>query len=427
MPSYTWGRRKLCDWLDEMGAVDEFAAQAATYVAAAPLDLWAHCYLGDARARQGDAAAARVAFERSAELGPSSYAISRAFDLAAAAEDRPGMKALMERALASLPRLDGLSLRARYAAATEDEALGVAALDGLIDLAPPHGRLEPVIEALAGASFGDHILRRLEERFVSDDAVEPALGWIWSTVRRRVWPAGALRILDRRDHLNRAGRAAVAGWIEVLATEGRWWTLLWLWLRHRRWLALGTTTWGAVGFALVVRGWHGLCRRWMSDWRTRLDATPAALFNACAAAWNAGDVAEAQAIGASALARAPDHTRLMYEALDAVHQALAGPLEAGRSVLARLNPSEPIVRGASALVEALAAAEALRSSGEPLSATALVERVWPMLTSVEDAGRRSPVIADVAAEVGRRMTLVLPPRERAAFTAVLRDSGIFRA
>ncbi|HEY8427505.1 MAG TPA: tetratricopeptide repeat protein, partial [Sandaracinaceae bacterium] len=81
-PSYGWGRRNLCDWLDRRGDTQGFLHHAQKLVEHEPQLGLNHVYLGDALLATGAHEEARAAFARATELSPeNSYAVTRFVEL----------------------------------------------------------------------------------------------------------------------------------------------------------------------------------------------------------------------------------------------------------------------------------------------------------------------------------------------------------
>lgn len=354
-PSYSWGRRQLCDWLDRSGDAAGFLVHARALVEHEPHLPVNQVYLGDALFSNGDRGGARAAFARALELSPvERYAAQRCTELALEAGDDPTpMLAKLE---PSLPPALWTSLSVRAHAARGREARAQQTFERLLALDPTHAELAPAFEALERERACAALEQALEDRDAREGS---ALASVWADAAApRPWRSQ--RILRARERLGPAGIEALALFIEKLVAAKEWLAILWICVRHLSFLRRHDATWAVIGYALTARLWFGAARRWMRDWAGRKALRPWMLSNLVTAAWAGRQRELARAAGERALELPPDHTTLMHQIWLAFYRAISGRLdEASRLVAGRAAPKEEIDAAMLRLIEALRAAAAV--------------------------------------------------------------------
>ncbi len=389
-PSYGWGRRNLCDWLDSRGDAEGFLKHARQLVEHEPLAGPNHVYLADALTATGDEAGARDAFARAIELSPEhAYATTRFVELDLSRGGDPIDALARARHVLPAATYESLCVRVHTMRDRDDEAL--ASLDRLLDTRARQAELERALEALASGPRGEEALAAVEARFTDPDPpAGAALGLAWSNVRERMGRGrGALRILKVRDRLGPAGLEAAARWVEVLATQRRWLPLAWLAVRHLAWLRRHDATWGSVGYALSVLRFYRWCARWLSDFAQRSGAQAWMLLNLVFALWIVRGGRGARDVVEHALALPSDHASHRHRFWLAFEQARAGSLEAAREQLALGGPASAgsVEAGLASLV---AAFEASARLGVGADTDARVEAVRDPLLDAARAASQCP-------------------------------------
>lgn len=289
-PGYTWGRVRLADWYERLERWEEHTRHCEAFVQYAPHDGVAHGYLGDALLRSGDRAGALASFRRAVELLPSyEFAARRCFTLLL--EDRAftEAEAVLERCASALRQPAARSMRARLLVARGDVEEALEELEALcVEEELQRDELEVVLDAFGATAAWDRAFRVVEAHFEQETAAPGALAEAWCNARERAAPARADRILARREHLEEAGRLAVAAWIQRLGEQRRTLGILWMRFRYGGWLRRSDATWGALGYALCAAGLFTLCARWLADFRKRPAAEPWMLYNLVSSLWSLG-------------------------------------------------------------------------------------------------------------------------------------------
>jgi tetratricopeptide (TPR) repeat protein len=333
-PTYEWGRRQLCDWLDHAQRHAEFLRHARLLAEHVPRSPSSHAYLGDALLRAGDVAGAHASFVRAWSIDPAFlYAAHRVVT-----EGDPDEAArLLARSEHALPPADAAALGVRLALRRDDPSV-LARLDALLALRAPSSMLQPLFVALLGSPFADEATRIVEDALCREETSEE-VGFAWSAASDDARPKRALgSLLRRRDRLARAGLAAAATAIEQLAHRAGTFAIFWLWLRHRAWLASHDTTWGALGYALFTRGWYRLTTWWLGDWARRTHATPVQLVNLVMAHFALGQPGRARTISTHVRTIPSDGSRGLHVAYDALGCALAQEYDEATRLLEGAKP-----------------------------------------------------------------------------------------
>jgi tetratricopeptide (TPR) repeat protein len=398
-PKYMWGRRNLADWLERAGRTIEFLEQARELVAHEPQLALNHAYLGDALAANRDAHGAHQAYRRAVLLAPEDrYIATKLVEMELASGHDPSD--LLPRLEHTLDRAVYFSLATRIHTSRGRLDAALEAFDGLLETNADAALYEAAIDALVGGGYGEVAFARVEDRLY-DAATPPALGGAWARVRNARQPGGALAILDRKHELGPAGHEALSIWLELWVQHGAWFRLLWVGLRHRRFLHAHAPTWGSIGHALTNRRWHRTALRWLADWRERSDLRPWMLLNVVTSAWALGRRGAAKDASDRALALPPDHTLLTHRLYRAVEHACSGELAKARELVASCQPLQPLSydavladlvdvldRGASVPSDA-GLGEHIAEFIEPLRRAASVSSATPDLRAPVDATIRA--------------------------------------
>lgn len=356
-PDYSWGRRQLCDMLDRAGRPDEFLAEAEQLVREEPTAAVHYVYRADARRLTGDIDGARADFARALELDPAhAYAATELLGLRLAAGELAEAAALLDRSRPLLPDAEREAAATRIAAAERDWPAALEHLRALTDLRAGEPTYAAALRAFAGGPFLEEALEIVEGRLIAPDAAAGApLGYVWVDACKAAGLDRTGRLLRRRGALGPAGQAAIALHLEELGMARGRWRILWLWMRHGRWIRGLDGLWGSFGYALFVLGWMRLCLYWLRDHATREGARPWMLDNLVAAAWWLGRRPLAESVTERALALPRDHGTERLRVWSLFHRALAGePIDEDLDVV----PARGEMQGVLQLTRALQVAQA---------------------------------------------------------------------
>jgi hypothetical protein len=400
-PDYWWAWENVAIWCRDTQDHAGYLEAAQALVRLAPQDPISYGYLGEARQRTGDAAAAREAYRRATELSPSYvFGALALFDM-----DLEGGN--LEGAASTLAALrthaDGDDIRAaavRLAVARRDDR---AARQALAELCAWPGVVRWWLDS-ALASLGKAGWDVLADEVLGEalDAPQPnqQVAILWA--RRRTL-SGDQKVGARVEALlerSPVGRDALGAYVEALG-EAKRAAELWALIRQRRdVLRAESRSWGSVGYALETLGYHRAAVRWLADYKERADLSPWMLINLAIAQRSLGWDAAANQVSRRALELPADYTSVYHRIWLALDDALTG----------RVPETDPL-------------------AGTPLTAMDMTHRfVYALLETIlsirrsEPAGRRGALAAakkSLAEAVSRCTPLV---QDRAAVRRAYRKS-----
>ncbi|MDH5673915.1 MAG: C39 family peptidase [Myxococcales bacterium] len=350
-PDYEWGLRHLADWCEQLGDVEGNIEASRALLRLSPHAAASHGYLATALLAAERRSEAKASFLRSTELDPGyNYGSIHVFDLCF--ED--GELDTAERALANIerhlqnPDPDLEARKVLLALKRDDHARARDAFAAMLHCTRCDRDMQRrVYTALIEAGLEKDARALLEEVLV-DPKAEPGAGMLWSdrSLPQRRYKSDLRRALGRE--LGPAGIEMVAELIENAGEAGEVHS-------YRLWLLMGRATirkhariWGAVGFALV-RHSAGAAVRFMRGWRGYPDIRPWMLNNLALAYEHLGRFRLSDQVRQAALALEADHTERYHIPWGALGAALCGDNARSRTIVERVERTDPDDDGKHAL------------------------------------------------------------------------------
>lgn len=329
--------RRLADWYDADGQTKEYLDAAEHLTRIAPANAMSWGYLGDARRKCNDAQGAVAAFERAMDLAADYwYAAMSLCDLHLDAQNVDCAARVLDRGRDHIPRHYRLGLEVRLACARNDRA---GARQSLVELC--RGEI-PDRSALNGAILAigpDAAASALQEAMV-DERAHPATGAAlvnlaadrhqWRRCRRllrSMRSRGEMWILANESYLVALGENKASA---TLALHLFW---------NGKRLRADSRTWHAAGYALLKVDRYQMLVRWLSDWQSRTDVTPAVLAYLAIGLWELDRLDEAERVSRHARQLPPDHMTPYHDLWLAAHEMLDDRAEAAAARLECLDPA----------------------------------------------------------------------------------------
>lgn len=348
--------RDLADWEDARDQNQAYLEAALRRRVLIPQRGAAHGYVGHALFKLGRHAEAVVELRRAVEIeGHYPFAAHVLCDAAEQVGDMASITWAVESQWPTEPTMR-LARRAVAAAARSGEReQAFAWLERLVDLEGYDiAQSSQACQAIAEAGWRDALQRWQRDRIVrGEGAPGLALHWLEAQAGNggdlvAAWKASRLLKLAQGPLLHRA----LLRWL-VDNKHGLW--LQWLLSRHGDRLRQDITSWGEVGYALVVQERYGEALTWMRDWRERPAVPLYALSNLCISLVRCKRWDELAEVVEHALPRDPYHEDIRLWEL--VLLATRSQAEALDHRLARQHEWTPEVwmRPVVAMIEAYAA------------------------------------------------------------------------
>ena len=356
-PGLYWGWRDLAEWLwaegnfkDAIGAAEKMAWLAPS----SPVPLG---YLGYAKLRLNDRAAAKADLQRAIELDPAYlFAASSLFD----AQLADGELAAAETTLACFRNHAGkdhaLARETQLAARRGDQAEALRTLHSLcLCQNPDPAEINTAAEAVLKAGW-HRAAEALFAETMEMAAANPQTGALWVERRAGRGKLNCLRQLNRLQARGEIGRRATVSCLEALAEACQRFQarrdvfgprkcrrlFRRVLRRHRDWLRANDWSWGKVGYAMTVLGRFREAERWLADWKNRPGAELWMLHNVVWVLQRKGRDAEASEIIRHGLTMpGRDGTQVRFGLWVAIEEALAGNVTAARERLSGL-PGEKL-------------------------------------------------------------------------------------
>jgi Tfp pilus assembly protein PilF len=340
-PDFFWAWKRLADWYDETGHLNQYLQAAEQMTRLEPLEPKCWGYLGDARVRTGQREEAKRDLQRAVDLAPDyPFAANLLLELQIQDGDLDAAEKTIERVAQYMPTAYAAAHRVRLASRRKDQA---AAIEGLRALCrsdangpePFYGAIDEMIDQ----GWRDAVGAELAQFVMQADA-NPQLGGVWIQwcASQNDWNL----CRDTVEALRGRGEiwlVACESYLAELADDKQESRLATFLERYAEDLGRDIRTWSAAGAALALLGKPKEAAAWLADWRQRPDVQPYMLVALVGALWEAGRENEAAEVGKYAIELPHDDPAKAVHALWlALYSAMSGDAEAAATWLGPMMP-----------------------------------------------------------------------------------------